>query len=140
MLSISCKAAIKAVIYLGSNETDIRSGIKQIANAIGENEHTVGKLLQKLVHHDVICSVKGPHGGFYVTPAQLEHPIIAIVEAIDGIHVFKTCSLGLPECNDERPCPFHNDYKAIRDAYLSLLSKRSIAELTKGIGTTLYLT
>ena len=68
MLSLSCKAGIKAVIFLGSRfESGDKSGIKEISKHINENEHTVGKILQKLVKNNIIKSVKGPNGGFYIT-------------------------------------------------------------------------
>ena len=67
MLSLTCKAAIKAVVYLGLRvESGDKSSIKEIADFIDENEHTVGKLLQTLVKKDIINSAKGPTGGFYL--------------------------------------------------------------------------
>lgn len=65
MLSLTCKTAIKAVIYLASKfETGEKAGIKEIAEFIDASEHTVGKMLQVLVKEEVINSVKGPNGGF----------------------------------------------------------------------------
>ena len=59
MLSVSCKAAIKAVIFLGSKfESVNKSSIKEITKFINENEHTVGKILQKLVKEKIINSAK----------------------------------------------------------------------------------
>ena len=50
MLSLTCKTAIKAVIYLASKfESGERTGIKEIAEFIEASEHTVGKMLQILV-------------------------------------------------------------------------------------------
>ena len=100
MLSVTCKAAIKAVIYIGSQkDANAKSSIKEIAQYIDENEHTVGKLLQKLVKKNIINSVKGPNGGFYITDKQKEKKIIVIVQAIDGEEVFNQCGLGLSKCS-----------------------------------------
>ena len=66
MLSLTCKTAIKAVIYLASKfESEEKSGIKEIAEYINASEHTVGKVLQTLVKEGVINSLKGPTGGFF---------------------------------------------------------------------------
>ena len=44
MLSITCKASIKAVIYLGSRaHLNTKASIKEISEFTNENEHTVGK-------------------------------------------------------------------------------------------------
>jgi DNA-binding IscR family transcriptional regulator len=96
MLSLTCKTAIKSVIYLASKfESGERSGIKEIAAFIDASQHTVGKMLQTLVKDEVINSAKGPTGGFYITAKQKKQPIINIIEAIDGKDVFKQCGLGL---------------------------------------------
>ena len=142
MLSISCKAAIKAVIFLGSKfESGDKSGIKEIAKYINENEHTVGKILQKLVRHKIIISTKGPNGGFFITENQKNQPIINIVEAIDGKNVFKQCGLGINRCSETRPCPFHNDFKPIRELFKKMCAERKIIDLYQNVNEGLaYLT
>lgn len=130
MLSLTCKTAIKAVIYLASKTDPVeKAGIREIAGFIDASEHTVGKLLQTLVKEGVINSSKGPNGGFYITPKQKEKPIIYIVEAIDGKEVFKQCGLGLSKCSASHPCPIHNDYKNIRDSFELLCKNKKISEL-----------
>ncbi len=75
MLSLTCKTAIKAVIFLASKyESGEKSGILEIAEFIDASEHTVGKMLQTLVKEKVINSVKGPKGGFYVSAKQKKQP------------------------------------------------------------------
>ena len=134
MLSLTCKASIKAVIYLGSiQDADRRASIKEIAEYIGENEHTVGKLLQRLVHKKIIHSVKGPHGGFYITEQQAQQPIIRVVEAIDGQEVYHHCGLGLNECNDSRPCPFQESFKPIREQFQSMCISKRICDLYENV-------
>jgi len=130
MLSLTCKTAIKAVIYLASRyESGARTGIKEIAEYIDASEHTVGKLLQTLVKRNIINSVKGPSGGFYIAANQLKQPIITIVRAIDGDQVFRECGLGLRQCSETRPCPMHNDYKAAREILEGFFRKNNIRDL-----------
>ena len=118
MLSLTCKTAIKAVIYLASKfESEEKSGIKEIAEYINASEHTVGKVLQTLVKEGVINSLKGPTGGFFITARQINQPIINIVISIDGKDVFNQCGLGLSKCSATHPCPIHDDYKAVRDLF-----------------------
>jgi len=130
MLSYTCKTAVKAVIYLASKfESGDRVGIVAIAEYLEASEHTVGKMLQTLVKQDVIKSLKGPSGGFYITKLQLKQPIINIVEAIDGNKVFKECGLGLSKCSSTHPCPIHDDYKIGRDIMQNLFRNKKIIEL-----------
>ncbi len=130
MLSHTCKTAIRAVIFLASKtDQGIKSGIIEIAGIIDASEHTVGKLLQVLVKHGVINSVKGPSGGFYITPSQKRQPIINIVEAIDGRELFAACGLGLSKCSSRHPCPIHDDYIAVRNLFEIICHKKTIADL-----------
>lgn len=134
MLSLSCKAAIKAVVYVGSKYgSEERPGIKEIAGFINENEHTVGKLLQKLVKEEIINSAKGPNGGFYITAKQKNQPIIKIVEAIDSKEVFNQCGLGLSKCSETRPCPFHNEFKTVRELFKKICTEKRICDLYENV-------
>ena len=130
MLSLTCKTAVKTVIYLASKfESGEKTGILEIAQYLNASEHTVGKLLQSLVKQEIIKSLKGPSGGFYITKKQLSQPIINIVEAIDGKEIFKQCALGLSKCSSAHPCPIHNDYKVARDIIETLFKTKKINDL-----------
>ena len=130
MLSLTCKTAIKAVIYLASKfESEEKSGIKEIAEYINASEHTVGKVLQTLVKKGVINSLKGPTGGFFITARQINQPIINIVISIDGKDVFNQCGLGLSKCSATYPCPIHDDYKAVRDLFEKMCRQKNVKDL-----------
>jgi Rrf2 family protein len=134
MLSLTCKTAIKAVIYLASKfESGDNAGIKEIAKYIDASEHTVGKLLQTLVKDEIINSIKGPNGGFFMTAKQKKQPIINIVESIDGKDVFKECGLGFSKCSSAHPCPLHDDYKPVRDLFEKLCRERNVNDLCEPV-------
>ena len=134
MLSLTCKTAIKAVIYLASRfKSGEKSGVKEIAEFIDASEHTVGKMLQTLVKETVINSAKGPNGGFYVTAKQKNQAIINIIYVIDGKEVFDECGLGLIECSAIHPCPIHNDYKTIRDQFKKNMQAKKISDLCETV-------
>ena len=134
MLSNTCKTAIKAVIYLSSQfDTEENAGIKEISEFIDASEHTVGKILQTLVKQNIINSVKGPSGGFYISKEQQKQPIINIVEAIDGKQIFKSCGLGLTKCSSTHPCPIHDDYKEARDIIEKLFRQKRVMDLCEPV-------
>lgn len=134
MLSLTCKTAIKAVIYLASKfESEEKAGIKEIAGFINASEHTVGKMLQTLVREQIINSAKGPKGGFYITAKQKNGSIINIIDAIDGKDVFDQCGLGLSKCSATHPCPMHNDYKAVRDQFKTICRQKKISDLCETV-------
>lgn len=134
MLSLTCKTAIKAVIYLASKfESGEKASIKEIADFINASEHTVGKMLQTLVKEEVINSAKGPTGGFYITAKQKNQSILNIIDAIDGKEVFDECGLGLSKCSSTHPCPIHNDYKIIRDQFKTICQQKKVSDLCETV-------
>lgn len=134
MISKTCKIAIKAVIYLCSKfGTEENASIKEVAEFINANEHTVGKVLQTLVKQDIVKSLKGPTGGFYISKAQQKQPIINIVEAIDGKQIFSNCGLGLSQCSAKHPCPIHDDYKQVRDSIEKLFREKNVLSLCEPV-------
>ncbi len=129
-LSNTCKAAIKSVIFLASKfNSEENATIKVIAKHVGENEHTIGKLLQTLVKQGIIKSSKGPSGGFYLDKTQYQTPIINVVYAIDGPLVFSRCGLGLEQCSESHPCPVHAEYKEARDITERIFKNKKISEM-----------
>jgi len=136
MLSNTCKSAIKAVIYLCSKfESGQNAGIKEVAEYINANEHTVGKILQTLAKRKVINSLKGPTGGFYITKEQQKQPVINIIESIDGKEIFTSCGLGLNQCSSKHPCPIHNDYKKARDLIEKLFREKNVLDLCEPVNS-----
>lgn len=134
MLSLTCKTAIKAVIYLSSKSEDgEKANIKEISERINASEHTVGKILQQLARQKIINSLKGPSGGFYLSEEQQQQAIIHVVQAIEGDSVFKECGLGLSKCSATHPCPIHDEYKVARELMEKIFSERKIRDLCNSV-------
>jgi len=134
MISKSCQYAMRAVVYVASKADEkTKLNVKQIAREIDAPEAFTAKLLQTLNKHHIITSLKGPYGGFFIEEHQVTQPILNIVHAIDGLQVFSACGLGLKQCSEKRPCPFHDDYKLLREKMLSTFRRMTIKKLAKNL-------
>ncbi len=130
MISKACKYGIRAAIFVASKQGEgIKLNIKQIASEVDAPEAFTAKILQVLNKHRIITSLKGPYGGFFIEEFQLEQPVINIVNAIDGMSVFRECGLGLKKCSETHPCPMHDQYKIARDALLDAFQNTTIRQL-----------
>jgi Rrf2 family protein len=129
MLSKKCKYAIRSVLYLADNnrQKKMNSGV-EIANQLGMPTAFTVKILQELAREKFILSVKGPNGGFYIDDTIRDVKIIDIITAIDGNAIFYQCGIGLKECSEEHPCPFHDTFKMIRDELYNAFSSKSIGD------------
>ncbi len=127
MLSKSCIYALRSLVYIGQNATQQHKlGIKEIAEELDLPSHFLSKILQRLVKHKVVQSVKGPHGGFYLNEKSKETTLLTIIEVIDGLAFFTNCGLGLKECSETHPCPLHDDFKVYRDGLYLLFNNKKI--------------
>lgn len=122
MFSKSCEYALKAMIYVGKNTSEIKkSGVREIAFAIDSPEPFVGKILQQLTKNKLVLSSKGPNGGFYMTDKELNTTLLDIIYVMDGEGISLDCVLGLKKCSEINPCPVHHDFKNIRKQILQML-------------------
>jgi Rrf2 family protein len=127
IFSKTCEYAIRAVFYLASKTAEGgRLGAKDIAAGIDSPELYLAKILQALTKAGIVNSLKGPTGGFFITPSSFDRPLIEIVEALDGDGLFTGCALGLNYCSEVNPCPLHNEFKLIRDQIAELLKSTTI--------------
>ena len=133
MFSKSCQYALRAVIHIAHKSSmDERVGIKDIAKAINSPEAFTGKIMQQLSKSGIIQSIKGPSGGFWVEKDSLKDlSVVDIVKAIDGTKLYDQCILGLPDCNDAKPCPFHHEYTIARQQISALHNSAKIEDLAQ---------
>ena len=130
MISNSSKYAIKAVLFLAlhSNE-DHKIMVKDIAKPINVPQAYIAKLLQELVKENIISSTRGPKGGFYINKENESHPVINILNIIDGEKRLTSCMLSLEKCNEDKPCPLHAILSSSRKEILKILNEKTIKEL-----------
>jgi len=134
MLSKSSTYAIRAVLYLSlySNE-EKKYSPKEVADAIDIPAPFLAKTLQLLTKSNLISSIRGRNGGFYLTKNDRLNNIISIVESIDGLDKFKNCLLGLPVCSDENPCPIHHAVSPFKIQLIDELTNKTIDDLAKEV-------
>ena len=135
MFSKACEYGIRATIYIAKKSLlDSKVSLKEVAKAIDSPEAYTSKILQKLAKNNIINSDKGPTGGFSMDKLKLDNvKLSTIVFTIDGDAIYKGCGLGLKECNEQKPCPVHNQFKTVRDDLKIMLETTTIISLTAGL-------
>lgn len=134
MLSRASKYAILSTLYLAEHSSkEKKISVKQIADEIDVPSPFLAKLFQQLVHAKIISSVKGPNGGFYITPKNGKKTVCDIIENIDGLHKLNECFLGLHECDSKNPCPVHFIVEPFKNSILGKFRDKSILEFSKEV-------
>ncbi|WP_291118029.1 RrF2 family transcriptional regulator [Flavobacterium sp. UBA6135] len=135
MLSKTCEYAVRATIIIAAEtQQGDRISLREIARKIDSPESFTAKILQKLAKNKIVDSLKGNGGGFFIAKEKLASiKLGAIIVAIDGDSVYKRCSLGLNDCSEVKPCPFHNQYKPIREQLKKAFDNTTLADLIAGL-------
>lgn len=135
MFSKACEYGIKASIFIAINSRKGRRvSPKEIAKEIDSPQAFTAKILQDLVRHNVIKSVKGAYGGFEIDKNDIALiKLTQIVNAIDGDKIYNGCGLGLSTCDENHPCPVHDKFKTVRDELKHMLENTTLDELAINI-------
>ena len=134
MFSKACEYSIRAMIFIAQKTRHgDRLGIKEIATGVDSPEHFMGKILTDLGRKGLVLSMKGPHGGFFMDEKCLKHTLAEVVTAIDGNQLFTGCGLGLKSCNENKPCPIHDEFKIVRNKLKTLLETTRIGEFNESL-------
>lgn len=135
MFSKACEYGIKASIFIATKSFEgKRVSPKEIAQEIDSPQAFTAKILQALVKHNIISSIKGAHGGFEINKNEIQFiKLSQIVNAIDGDSIYNGCGLGLHTCDENHPCPVHDKFKVVREELKDMLEKTSLEELALNI-------
>lgn len=134
LFSKSTEYAIRSLVYLAVHSyPDQRFGTRQMAEDMSFPEPYLAKILQQLAKNNLIYSVKGPNGGFWVDQIAMDITLLEVIASIDGLAFFDSCGLGLHECDEEKPCPIHKDYQIFRGDFYKMLSEKTIRQMKEEI-------
>lgn len=135
MISKTTEYAIRALVSVELNSRKgQRPGFKTIAKDIDAPEQYVAKIMQTLTRFELLKSVRGRGGGFFF--ADDNHQDIFLVDVVlimEGKNFFTRCGFGFKQCDANNPCPLHDDYEPIREAFTKLLKNETIRSLATKI-------
>jgi Rrf2 family iron-sulfur cluster assembly transcriptional regulator len=135
MFSKSTEYALRAVIYISKySSEDNKVGLEEISNAIHSPASFTAKVLQKITKNsDLVDSVTGPKGGFYMTDKAKKMPLLEVLNILNEDDIIDKCILGLQECSESDPCPLHDKYKLIKPQILEMFRNKSLQELANEV-------
>jgi len=129
MLTRTGLHAVRAMVALARLPEGAYAGAGKVAQEIGAPQNYLAKLLQTLAHEGLVESRKGLGGGFRLARDSRAISLLDVVEPIEQIGRWSGCIVGRPACSDADPCAIHQRWKAVREAYLKLLARTTLADL-----------
>ncbi|MBE0551037.1 MAG: Rrf2 family transcriptional regulator [Ignavibacterium sp.] len=135
--SKKCEYGLQAVLYLAAKDKNTLCSAEEISANLNIPKEFTSKILQDLTEKRIIISRKGREGGFKLAVDAAHIRLMDIVEAIDGLDIFKNCVMGFQNCNGDKKCPVHKEWTRVVDEACQMLSKQTIDQFSKTeVGTT----
>ncbi|MCG8606445.1 Rrf2 family transcriptional regulator, partial [bacterium] len=131
IFSRACEYSLRGLVEMARHPDRSFWTIPDVAAHSGTPAPFLAKTFQQLVKHGILNSAKGRRGGFSFARPPEKIFLIDIVNVLDGTRLTHDCALGLPNCNDDNPCPFHVHWRKIRVPLIEALSQESVAHLAK---------
>ncbi len=122
--------ALRSLAYIKlQNLKGRRPGIAEIASEIETPQSFTAKILQRMVKQGFVESLKGINGGFFFDTAKEDLQLRKVIVSIEGDALFCGCGFGLKHCDENNPCPLHDNYAPIRNAIEKLVAEETIQSL-----------
>jgi Rrf2 family iron-sulfur cluster assembly transcriptional regulator len=138
IFSRQCEYALQAVLYIALKPQGEMTPIKELTKKLGIPYHFLGKILQRLTQKKLLCSLKGPTGGFALGMSSKDITLFHIIEALDGIDFMNNCVLGFPKCSGKNPCAVHEQWGSLRDNIYNMLVSKNVAQLARDMNKPEY--
>lgn len=120
--------AVRTVLYL-ARERDRNANVTEIAQAMHIPKSFLAKILQRLVRHHILQSMRGVKGGFMLAKKPSEITLLAVMEAIQGPAGINVCAIDSRRCRMSSTCSVHPVWVEIRKEVERRLKKQTIATL-----------
>jgi Rrf2 family protein len=128
--SSACSYAIRAMARLALVRPAGYVLLDELCEGTDLPRHFVAKIFQDLVRHRLLVSAKGRGGGFALARPSSEITLLDIVEAVDGIGDLNHCVVGMAKCDDEQPCPQHDQWKSVRTTLRKFLTDTTLEKMS----------
>jgi Rrf2 family protein len=134
MLSKKTQYAFKALMYLAENEAEGPILIAEISKKKKIPLKFLENILLELKNEGILASKKGKGGGYFFALPPAKVPLARVMRMLDGPIALLPCvSLNFYEkCKncEEKKCGFNKVMAEVRDATLSILENKTVADIT----------
>jgi Rrf2 family transcriptional regulator, iron-sulfur cluster assembly transcription factor len=131
LYSKTAQYSIQSMLFIAANNSEQNILVRDVAKELGLPSSFLSKILQTLSRYGFLNSVKGPKGGFSLSEKGAASSIAELVAVVDGPMNFDMCLAGFSPCSDENACPFHYQWKELREQIRNLVNSKHIEELAK---------
>jgi Rrf2 family protein len=131
VLSQTCEYALRAATYVAHHAGDQPVLAKDIAENTNVPLKYLQKVLRDLVRVGVLVSARGIGGGFQLSRPPAQVFLADVLTPFEDLTQQMSCPFGNPECGGSNPCPVHERWSRVVQAYRNFLETTTLGQLVK---------
>ena len=133
-LTTKGRYAVTAMLDLASNDTGKPVTLDIISQRQNISLSYLEQLFAKLRRASLVKSVRGPGGGYLLSPPAQDVTLTQIIEAVDENIDLRRCH-GLKNCLRGRECVSHHLWCEVSDQIRSFLSEKNLQQVMDDYNT-----
>lgn len=130
VFSQTCEYAFRALAHLAVAEGGQDLLGRELAERASIPASYLSKILLTLKRAGIVEATRGTGGGYRLARPADEITLAEVVGVLDPPRSPGSCFLGGGrECGSESPCPGHESWRRVKEAYLEFTTKTTLAQI-----------
>jgi len=129
LLSHTAEYALRAMAAIAASPPNVAARARDLAIETQVPVHYLSKVLRRLVEADLLVSQKGHQGGFRLARPASRIRFSEILAAMDPSSNERHCAFGWPVCDPKAPCPLHDSWAQLNDAFHEWARRSTLADV-----------
>ena len=131
MISTTSEYALRALVALADSEEGTTMQARELAEMTKVPPSYLYKILTSLRRAGVLAGSRGSRGGYNLARDPGDIRLIEVVSMFEVVRANDACLLGeFDQCDDDRPCSAHQQWKHVQQTFNEFLTSRTIADLS----------
>lgn len=118
-----------------NREEKIIARANEIANAYKISESFVAKIMQKLNKHEILFSIQGAQGGYYVKESIEGISLLTLMEILEGRFTIVNCINEDKECIHNTGCSIIDPMRNLNNRFRDIYQNITVGEILQPVST-----
>lgn len=124
--------ALRALMHLAAAPQGAPARARDLSRATGIPRAYLSKIMRRLVTRGLLRARKGRGGGFALARRPEAVRLHDVLQAVGGTLERDLCIFGAGRCDAADPCPLHDSWSRLNDAFDVWTKKMTLADLRPG--------
>jgi Rrf2 family iron-sulfur cluster assembly transcriptional regulator len=127
----STQLAVETLLLLALEPEGKCCRIRELATRLGTPATYLAKIVRDMTRLGLLRGVRGPGGGVRLARPALETNLWQVLTLVEPVGELDRCVMRLNQCDEQHPCPLHEQWSPIRAQIVEMLKSKSLLEIAE---------